>query len=117
MGGLAREYGQEYRDEDGNIGHGSDCFSDLISHWLRVAAERLMPIDPSIWTETPLSSTSPACQAGKSAAEQGWDAGYRYLRRLREGIMFERRKLDHADSLIAAAGPSQLDHGALAREL
>ena len=109
MGGLAREYGREYRDEDGNIGSGSDCFSDLISHWLRVAAESLMPIDPRIWTENPLSSTYPACQAVKAAAEQGWEAGYRYLRRLREGMMFERRKLDHADSLIAAAGPSRID--------
>jgi predicted DsbA family dithiol-disulfide isomerase len=109
MGGLARHYGREYRDEDGNIGGGSDCFSDLISHWLKVAAEGMMPTDPRLWTESPLTSTYPACQAVKAASEQGWEAGYRYLRRLREGIMFERRKLDHADSLIAAAGPAHID--------
>ncbi|MFL5907446.1 MAG: DsbA family protein [Solirubrobacterales bacterium] len=111
MGGLARQYGREYRDEDGNIGGGSDCFSDLISHWLKVAAEGRMPTDPRIWTENPLSSTYPVCQAVKAAGEQGWEAGYRYLRRVREGIMYERRKLDHADSLIAAAGPSHIDRG------
>ena len=109
MGGLARRYGREYRDEEGRIGTGPDCFADLISHWLVVAADGRMPTDPRIWTESPLASTYPACQAVKAAAEQGWEAGYRYLRRLREGIMFERRKLDHMDALLAAAGPSRID--------
>jgi hypothetical protein len=45
----------------------------------------------------------------KAAAEQGWEAGYRYLRRLREGLMFERRKLDHPEALLAAAGPARID--------
>lgn len=109
MGGLARRYGREYRDEEGGIGRGPNCFADLISHWLEVAANGLMPTDPRVWTESPLTSTYPACQAVKAAAEQGWEAGYRYLRGLREGIMFERRKLDHADALIAAAGPARID--------
>jgi hypothetical protein len=109
MGGLARRYGSDYRDEEGRIGHGPDCFTDLISHWLDVAAEGSMPLDPRIWKESPLSSTYPACQAVKAAAEQGPQAAYRYLRSLREGIMFERRKLDHADSLIAAAGRARID--------
>ena len=80
MGGLARRYGREYRDEEGRIGTGPDCFADLISHWLEVAAEGRMPTDPRVWTESPLTSTYPACQAVKAAAEQGWEAGYRYLR-------------------------------------
>lgn len=109
MGGLARRYGRSYRDEEGRIGHGPDCFADLISHWLEVAADGLMPTDPRIWTESPLTSTYPACQAVKAAAEQGWEPGYRYLRRLREGIMFERRKLDHPEALLAAAGSARLD--------
>jgi predicted DsbA family dithiol-disulfide isomerase len=109
MGGLARRYGRDYRDEEGAIGQGPDCFADLISHWLQVAAEGEMPTDPRIWTENPLSSTYPACQAVKAASEQGWEAGYRYLRRLREGIMVERRKLDHAEALLAAAGSVRLD--------
>jgi predicted DsbA family dithiol-disulfide isomerase len=103
MGGLARRYGREYRDDEGRIGHGPDCHADLISHWLVVAADGLMPTDPRIWTESPLTSTYPACQAVKAASEQGWEAGYRYLRRIREGIMFERRKLDHPEALLAAA--------------
>ena len=109
MGGLARRYGREYRDEEGRIGSGTDCFADLISHWLMVAADGLMPTDPRLWAESPLSSTYPACQAVKAAAEQGWEPAYRYLRRLREGLMFERRKLDHPEALLAAAGEARLD--------
>ena len=45
MGGLARRYGADYRDEQGGIGSGPDCYADLISHWLQVAAEgRCRPI-------------------------------------------------------------------------
>jgi predicted DsbA family dithiol-disulfide isomerase len=109
MGGLARSYGRDYRDEEGGIGQGPDCFADLISHWLDVTAASEMPMDPRIWTEAPLSSTYPACQAVKAACEQGWEAGYRYLRQVREGVMFERRKLDHPEALLAAAGPARLD--------
>ena len=111
MGGLARRYGREYRDEEGRIGQGPDCYADLISHWLDVAADGLMPTDPRIWTENPLTSTYPACQAVKAASEQGWEAGYRYLRRVREGLMFERLKLDHPDALKAEAGPAKIDRG------
>jgi putative protein-disulfide isomerase len=103
MGGLARRYGSDYRDDEGGIGNGPDCFADLISHWLDIAAAGEMAMDPRIWTESPLSSTYPACQAVKAACEQGWEVGYRYLRRVREGIMFERRKLDHPESLLAVA--------------
>jgi predicted DsbA family dithiol-disulfide isomerase len=96
MGGLTRSY------EKGNL-------LDVVSQWLVDAAEGGMPCDPRLWTENPLSSTYPACQAAKAAAEQGPAAAYRYLRVLREGIMFERRKLDHADALIDAAGRAGID--------
>jgi putative protein-disulfide isomerase len=109
MGGLARRYGSAYRDSEGRIGEGPDCFADLIAHWLNVAAATGMPCDPRIWAENPLESTYPACQAVKAASEQGWEAGYRYLRALREGIMFGRRKLDHLEALLAEAGPAGLD--------
>jgi predicted DsbA family dithiol-disulfide isomerase len=109
MGGLARSYGREYSDAQSGVGQGPDCFADLISHWLEVTTETGMPVDPRIWTESPLDSTYPACQAVKAASEQGWEAGYRYLRRLREGITVERRKLDHLDALLAQAGPAGLD--------
>jgi predicted DsbA family dithiol-disulfide isomerase len=96
MGGLTRSYEK------------ADLLT-VVGQWLLDAAEGGMPSDPRIWTENPLDSTYPACQAVKAATEQGPDAAYGYLRTLREGIMFERRKLDHADALIDAAGRAGID--------
>jgi hypothetical protein len=109
MGGLARQYGPGYRDAEGGIGSGPDPYADLTAHWLEVAAATEMPFDPRVWAENAISSSYPACMAVKAACEQGSEAGYRYLRRLREGLMAERRKLDHAEALIAEAGPAGLD--------
>ena len=109
MGGLAREYGPGYRDYEGRIGSGADCFTDLGAQWLDVAAETGMPFDPRTWVQNPIRSTYPACMAVKAAAEQGSEAGYRFLRRLREGLMAERRRLDHADAFVAEAAPAGLD--------
>jgi predicted DsbA family dithiol-disulfide isomerase len=96
MGGLARSY--ERAD-----------LLEVVSVWLEDAAAGGMPCDPRIWTKNPLDSTYPACRAVKAAAEQGRDAEYRYLRALREGIMWERRKLDNPETLIDAAERSGLE--------
>lgn len=109
MGGLARSYGPAYRDEEGDVGGGDGCFADSMALWLDVGAETGMPVDPRLWTRTRISSTYPACQAVTAACEQGSEAGYRYLRRLREGLMVERRRLDHAEALIGEAGAAGLD--------
>jgi hypothetical protein len=109
MGGLARSYGTGYRDSESGVGSGADCFADLMAQWLEAAAESGMPTDPRIWARNPIASTYPACQAVKAAAEQGPDLAYRYLRRLREGLMTERKKLDHAEALIGEAGTAGLD--------
>jgi predicted DsbA family dithiol-disulfide isomerase len=60
-----------------------------------------MPVDPRLWLEEPPSSSYPACIAVKAAAEQGDPEPY--LRRLREGLMCRRRKLDTSESLIEEA--------------
>ncbi len=96
MGGLARSY------ENANL-------LDVVEQWLEDADAGGMPCDPRIWTKNPLDSTYPACRAVKAASAQGWEAGYGYLRTLREGIMFELRKLDDDDALIEAAGRAELD--------
>ena len=94
MGGLARRIDDPLR---------------MLREVLDVAAESAMPVDPRLWLEHPPASSYPVCMAVKAAAEQGSAAAYRYLRRLREGLMVGRRKLDHADSLVAEAGPAGLD--------
>lgn len=97
MGGMARSVGDSQRERYGRV-------------WLEVAAESGMPLDPRIWSKGGgISSTYPACQGVVAACEQGAEAGGRYLRRLREGIFCERKRLDHAEALIAEAGLAGLD--------
>lgn len=109
MGGLARSYGDEYRDTASRIDGRGSCFDGMMANWLDVAAETGMPFDPRGWRHDPLSSTYPACIAVEAASEQGPDLAYRYLRRLREGLMAEGRKLDHVEALVGEAGPAGLD--------
>jgi predicted DsbA family dithiol-disulfide isomerase len=80
-----------------------------LGRWLEMAAATAMPCDPRLWLGNPITSTYPACQAVVAAREQGSEAAGRYLRRLREGLFCERLKLDHIDSLVAAAGAAGLD--------
>jgi protein-disulfide isomerase-like protein with CxxC motif len=89
MGGLARELGPD---------------PDRILEWLEAGDRGGMPVDPRIWAgssaATPHSSY-PACIAVKAAAEQGDPS--RYLRRLREGLLARRRKLDTTEALVEEA--------------
>ena len=96
MGGLAREYAAAEHPA-------------LVAEWLDLTEETGMPTDPRLWLRNPIASSHPACQAVKAATEQGSEAGYAYLRRVREGLMVERRKLDHAEALVGEAGPAGLD--------
>jgi thioredoxin family protein len=109
MGGLARSYGAGYRDSESGVGFGTDPYADLMAVWLDTAADSGMPVDARLWSGNPIASTYPACQAVKAAAEQGPEASYRYLRRLREGLLTERKKLDHTEALIGEAGAAGLD--------
>jgi len=95
MGGLARDYEGE---------HGA-----LLVRWLDTAASSRMPIDPRLWSESPIRSSFPACMAVKAAAEQGPEAAERYLRAVREGLMCLRRRLDSAEPLAEVAREAGLD--------
>jgi len=86
MAGLAREFGPA---------------EGILAHWLDVAAESGMPVDPRLWLDQAPRSSYPACMGVRAAAEQG-DPGP-YLRRLREGIVCRRRALDRADGLLDVA--------------
>jgi predicted DsbA family dithiol-disulfide isomerase len=86
MGGLAREFRKPLQ---------------TMRHVLDAASESGMPTDPRLWLDAPPSSSYPACQAVKAAAEQGLDGPY--LRVVREGLMVDRLKLDSADALIDVA--------------
>jgi putative protein-disulfide isomerase len=109
MGGLARDYTEGHDDPEAGIGGTAGVYPGLVNHWLDVADRGRMPIDPRIWHEAPLRSTYPACIAVKAAAEQAPDGGYAYLRRLREGILCFRRKLDTTEPLVEEARAAGLN--------
>jgi predicted DsbA family dithiol-disulfide isomerase len=71
---------------------------------LEAAAASRMPLDPRIFLRDPPSSTHPAGIAVHAVAEQAGGAlAGAYLRRLREAILLERRRMDSAPELLDAA--------------
>lgn len=92
MCGMAKEFGDA---------------TGLVREWLDAGARSGMPVDARLWLEGAPRSSHPACIAVKAAAEQE-DAGP-YLRRLREGLMCRRRKLDSAEPLVEEARAAGLD--------
>ncbi|MDQ3849343.1 MAG: DsbA family protein [Actinomycetota bacterium] len=86
MGGMARRFGDPVH---------------VLGEVLDAAAESAMPVDPRLWLDHPPASSYPSCLAVKAAAEQSLDGAY--LRRAREGLMCQRRKLDNADALVEIA--------------
>jgi hypothetical protein len=109
MGGLARDYTSGHDGPKAGIEGPSGVYPGLIRHWMEVAAEGRMPIDPRLWSEGPIKSTYPACLAVKAAAEQADDGAYSYLRRLREGMLCFRRKLDTREALVEEARGAKLN--------
>src|SRR5437763_3111777 len=70
----------------------------LLSSTLEAAWESGMPADPRLWLDDPPRSSHPACIAVKAAQQQGDPAPL--LRRLREGFLCRRRRLDKAPALL-----------------
>ena len=86
MCGMAREFEEPLK---------------LVEEALEAGAATGMPVDPRLWLDAPPRSSFPACIAVKAAAEQGDPTPY--LRRLREGFMCRRRKVDTSDALLEEA--------------
>ena len=107
MSGLARQFDTGWAREEGL--RAPEAGPGMALRLLEAGTASGMPFDPLSWVTSPPTSSYPACMAVEAAAEQGSGAAYRYLRRLREGLMAEGRRLDHPESLIAAAGEAGLD--------
>jgi len=107
MGGLARDLSKTGTDR-AEVGL-EQVYGRLIREWLIAADRTGMPFDPLLWVESPITTSYPACMAVKAATHQAEDGGYGYLRRLREGLICERRKLDHVEALVEEARKAGLD--------
>lgn len=72
-----------------------------IGEALEASSRSGMPVDPRLWLDGPPSSSYPACIAVKAVAEQVVPEPY--IRRLREGFLCRRRKLDGGEALVEEA--------------
>ena len=104
MGGMIPDW-RRFSDPINDIGSSAH----MGPYWLEVSRMSGMPIDPRVWQEAPPASSYPACLAVKAAELQTKELGERYLRRLREAVMLERRNIalravlvELADEIAAA---------------
>jgi putative protein-disulfide isomerase len=75
--------------------------SALALECVDAAAESGMPVDPRVFLRDPPSSTHPAGLAVAAVADQADPS--RFLRRLREAILVEGRRMDTGPALLDAA--------------
>jgi predicted DsbA family dithiol-disulfide isomerase len=89
MCGMAREIGDT---------------THVVTEMLEASEQSGMPVDARLWLAAPPRSSHPACLAVKASCEQGDpERAGAYLRRLREGLLCRRRKLDTTDALAEEA--------------
>jgi putative protein-disulfide isomerase len=86
------------------IGSLPDVLGDLAQHALDILAETGMPVDARVFLRDPPASGQPAGLAVQAVAEQHGGARVgAFLRRLREAVLLERRRMDTAPALLDAA--------------
>jgi len=98
MGGMIADW-NSYQDPINSISRPSQ----MGPLWFQARELSGMPLEDRIWFEDPPRSSYPACAAVKAAELQSPLAAERYLRRLREAVMTERRNISRADVLLAVA--------------
>ncbi len=101
MGGLMEKWSEGFYDPLYDL-KGGDAKA-LAEHQEEVSLINRMPIDVGFWFEHPPRSTHPASVAVKAAWFQGREIEDIYLRRVREGFLTERRRLDEKEELIRLA--------------
>lgn len=102
LGGLMERWSKDFNDPLYQL-TGGDAEA-LARHQEEVSLITQMPIDVGFWIENPPSSTHPASIAVKAAGLQRADLEDLYLRRVREGFLTERRRLDNKEALLMIAG-------------
>jgi len=86
MGGMI-ENGMTFKDRT------SEAAAEMASHWAEVGLYYNIPIDGSIWTENPISSTWPASIAYLAVQKKDPEAASKFLRTVREGAFIEKKNI------------------------
>jgi protein-disulfide isomerase-like protein with CxxC motif len=101
LGGLMERWAPTFYDPLYNL-RGGDAEA-LARHQEEVSLLTQMPIDVAFWSEHPPASTHPICIAVKAAGLQGAEIEDQYLRRVREALLTEKRRLDGTAAFVALA--------------
>ena len=91
MGGLMEKRSEDFDPEE------------MARHQEEASLATKMPVDVSFWLEHPPTSTFPACYAVKAVGFQSHDLEDLFLRRLREGFLTEKRRLDDVEEILKLA--------------
>ena len=83
--------------------------SDVAHHWDEVSQYYEMPIDGNIWIEDPLHSSYPPSIAFKAAQRQDSKKAIAFLRRIREMVFMEKKRITKWEYLEQAAIATGLD--------
>lgn len=94
LGGLVRDF-EDFHDAANDISEPGD----VAPHWEEASEQHGMPVDVGVWDEDPPRSTYPASIATKAAFLQDSALGFRYLRRVREATLTERRNIARWETL------------------
>ena len=117
MGGLFEDF-SPVREQWARMS-GGRWKESVLAFFEAVAGQHRMPMDASRMVETvdDFSSTWPACIAAKAGELQGQEAGWRYLRRLREAWMVEGQGIHRRGVQAELASESGLDADAFLQAL
>ena len=110
FGGMIANW-RSFSDPLNNV----DSAAQMGPYWYQMRLEHQVVVDERIWAEDPPASSYPASVACMAGERQGSEAGERYLRRVREAAMLERRNVAQRDVLLELATELE-DAGGLERE-
>lgn len=91
--------------------------ADIPPHWMEVAERYGQPIDPSVWLNDPLSSSSPPSVAAHAVRALAPDREEDYLRRMRQALFLEARNIARPEVLVSCAVDIGLDQAQFQRAL
>ncbi|MFM7671056.1 MAG: DsbA family protein [Bacteroidota bacterium] len=91
--------------------------SDVAAHWDEVSRESGMPIDGSLWIDSPLRSSFPPSIAFKAAQLQNIDKAIIFLRKINEMVFIHKVDITRTDVLKRLAYESGLDAARLMRDI
>ncbi|HET7629734.1 MAG TPA: ClpXP adapter SpxH family protein [Bacillales bacterium] len=91
--------------------------NEKAEQWEQISRRYGMPCNGDVWLEQSIKSTFPAVIAVKAAELQGKQAGFRYLRKLREAFFLKKQNISEESALLRCAEETNLDLDEFKRDI